>query len=166
MRFPLEVFDAVRAVWPDDNPIGMRVSATDWIEGGWTVAETIALARALDAAGCDYIHVSSGGMRADQKIETGPGYQTGFAAAVKAEVGMAVVAVGEISEPLQAETILRSGQADAVALARPMLFNPHWPMRAALELGANVTYPRQYERGHPARWGAAGLTAPGNQAQR
>ena len=166
MRFPLEVFEAVRAVWPDDNPIGMRVSATDWIDGGWTVAETIILARALDTAGCDYIHVSSGGMRADQKIDTGPGYQTGFAAAVKAEVSMAVVAVGEISEPLQAETILRTRQADAVALARPMLFNPHWPMRAAQELGADITYPRQYQRGHPARWGAAGLTAPGNRVQR
>ena len=97
MRFPLEVFEAVRAVWPDDNPIGMRVSATDWIDGGWTVAETIILARALDAAGCDYIHVSSGGMRADQKIDTGPGYQTGFAAAVKTEVNMAVVAAKSAS---------------------------------------------------------------------
>lgn len=166
MRFALEVFEAVRAVWPDDKPIGMRVSATDWIDGGWTVEETVALARALDGLGCDYMHISSGGMRSDQKIETGPGYQTGFAATVKQAVDMAVVAVGEISEPLQAETILRTGQADAVALARPMLFDPHWPMRAAIELGADVPYPRQYLRGHPARWGAAGLTAPGNRPQR
>lgn len=163
MRFALEVFDAVRAVWPDDRPIGIRVSATDWVDGGWSVSDTVALARALDARGCDYMHVSSGGLSPDQRIVVGPGYQTGFAAAVKAEVDMKVITVGQISEPYQAETILRTGQADLVALARPMLFNPHWAYQAAHAFGEEVAYPRQYERGHPDRWGARGINAPGNK---
>ncbi len=163
IRFPLELYEAVRAAWPDELPIGMRVSATDWVEGGWTVEETVELARALDALGCDYMHVSSGGLSAEQKIVTGPGYQTGFAAAVKAAVRMAVITVGQIRDPLQAETILRTGLADAVALARAVLFNPHWPLLAARELGADIAYPRQYERGHPDRWGAMGINAPGNR---
>ena len=163
MRFPLELYEAVRAVWPDELPIGLRISATDWIEGGWTVDETVELSRALDALGCDYMHVSSGGLSPAQKIVTGPGYQTGFAAAVKDAVRMAVITVGQIRDPIQAETILRTGLADAVALARSMLFNPHWPMLAARELGADIAYPRQYERGHPDRWGAMGINAPGNR---
>ena len=162
MRFALEVFDAVRAVWPEDLPIGIRVSATDWVDGGWSVEETIALARALVALGCDYIHVSSGGLSPAQKITVGPGYQTPFAAAVKSAVDMPVITVGQISNPYQAETILQTGQADMVALARPMLFNPRWVWHAAHELGEPVRYPRQYERGHPARWGAGGINAPGN----
>ena len=163
MRFAIEVFDAVRAVWPADLPIGMRVSATDWVDGGWSVEETVELARALDARGCDYIHVSSGGLSPAQQITVGPGYQTGFAEAVKAAVGMPVIAVGQIGDPRQAETILSSGQADMIALARPMLFNPRWAWHAAHELGAPMAYPRQYERGHPDRWGASGINAPGNR---
>jgi len=163
MRFPLELYEAVRAAWPDHLPIGLRISATDWIEGGWTVDETVSLARALDALGCDYMHVSSGGLSPAQKIVTGPGYQTGFAAAVKEAVRMAVITVGQIRDPLQAETILRTGLADAVALARAVLFNPHWPLLAARELGADIAYPRQYERGHPDRWGSMGINAPGNR---
>ena len=163
MRFAIDVFDAVRAEWPTDLPIGMRVSATDWVDGGWSVEETVELARALDARGCDYIHVSSGGLSPAQQITVGPGYQTGFAAAVKEAVGMPVIAVGQIGDPRQAETILSSGQADMIALARPMLFNPRWAWHAAHELGAPMAYPRQYERGHPDRWGASGINAPGNR---
>ena len=162
MRFALDIYDAVRAVWPDDLPIGIRVSATDWVEGGWSVEETIELARELDGRGCDYIHVSSGGLSPAQKITIGPGYQTKFAAAVKAAVDMPVITVGQISNPHQAETILRTDQADMIALARPMLFNPRWAWHAAHELGEDVPYPRQYDRGHPGRWGAGGLNAPGN----
>lgn len=162
MRFAVEVFDAVREAWPAELPIGIRVSATDWVAGGWSVEETVELARTLHAHGCDFIDVSSGGLSPDQRIEIGPGYQTAFAATIKAAVDMPVIAVGQISDPLQAETILRTGQADMVALARPLLFNPHWPLRAAYELGAQVRYPRQYERGHPDRWGATGINAPGN----
>jgi 2,4-dienoyl-CoA reductase-like NADH-dependent reductase (Old Yellow Enzyme family) len=162
MRFAIEVFDAIRTVWPDDLPIGIRVSATDWIAGGWDVEDTVELARALHARGCDYIHVSSGGLDSAQRITVGPGYQTGFAATIKAAVDMPVITVGQISEPYQAETILRTGQADMIALARPILFNPHWAFQAAYELGEQVSYPRQYERGHPDRWGTKGLNAPGN----
>ena len=162
MRFPIEVFDAVRAVWPDDLPIGIRVSATDWVDGGWSVEETVELARALEARGCDYMHVSSGGLSREQSIEVGPGYQTDFAAAVKAKVAMPVVTVGQISNAHQAETILRTGQADLIAIARPALFNPRWAWQAAFDLGEPVAYPRQYERAHPSRWGAGGLNAPGN----
>jgi 2,4-dienoyl-CoA reductase-like NADH-dependent reductase (Old Yellow Enzyme family) len=162
MRFALDVFSAVRAVWPADLPIGMRVSATDWVDGGWSVEETVELAKALNALGCDYIHVSSGGLSSAQQITVGPGYQTKFSAAVKAATDMPVITVGQISSPQQAETILRTGQADMVALARPMLYNPRWVWHAAQELGEQVPYPRQYERGHPARWGAEGVNAPGN----
>lgn len=163
MRFAIDVFDAVRAVWPDDLPIGIRVSATDWVEGGWSVEETVELARALDARGCDYIHVSSGGLSPAQQITVGPGYQVGFAEAVKKAVQMPVIAVGEISDAHQAETILQRGQADMIALARPILYNPRWAWHAARELGEAMAYPRQYERGHPDRWGASGINAPGNR---
>jgi len=162
MRFAVEIFDAVREAVPSELPVGIRVSATDWVAGGWSVEETVELARTLRGHGCDFIDVSSGGLSPDQRIEIGPGYQTKFAATIKAAVDMPVIAVGQISDPLQAETILRTGQADMVALARPMLFNPHWALRAAYELGAQVHYPRQYERGHPSRWGASGINAPGN----
>lgn len=166
MRFGLEVFKTVRAVWPDDKPLGIRVSATDWTPGGWTVEETIAFAKELDTLGCDYIHVSSGGLSADQVIETGPGYQTVFAEAVKRAVKMKVITVGQITTPHQAETILRTGQADLVALARVMLFNPRWPWIAAIELGAEPSFPRQYQRADPRRWKQSGVSSPGNQVAR
>jgi 2,4-dienoyl-CoA reductase-like NADH-dependent reductase (Old Yellow Enzyme family) len=162
MRFALEVFEAIRAVWPDDLPIGIRVSATDWVDGGWSVEETVELARTLSALGCDYMHVSSGGLSPEQRIEVGPGYQTKFAATIREAVKMPIVTVGQISNAFQAETILRTGQADMIALARPMLFNPHWAWQAAYELGEPIGYPRQYERGDPGRWGARGINAPGN----
>lgn len=164
MRFPLEVFEALRAEWPQDRPVGVRVSATDWVEGGWDVQQTIAFARELESRGCDFIDVSSGGLSNDQKITVGPGYQAPFAAAIKAAVKMKVIAVGLITDPHQAESILQRGQADMIGLARAMLFDPRWPWRAAHALGVSLDYPRQYERAHPSRSAAAGINAPGNAA--
>lgn len=151
-RFGLEVFEAVRAAWPHDKPLGIRVSASDWVPGGLTVDDVILFAKRLGDLGCDFIDVSSGGISGEQRIETGPGYQTGFAAAIKARVRMRVTTVGQISSPHQAESILRTGQADLIGLARPVLYNPHWPWMAAEELGASVAYPPQYERAHPSKW--------------
>lgn len=162
IRLALETFEAVRAAFPADKPVGMRLSATDWSAGGWDVPDTVRLCQALEALGCDYVHISSGGLAADQQITAGPGYQVAFAAAVKAAVRIPVIAVGQISEPLQAESILRSGQADMVALARAMLFNPRWPWQAAYELGEDTFYPKQYLRGHPSKWGTKGMPIAGN----
>ena len=163
MRFALEVFEATRAAWPDDSPLGVRISATDWIAGGWTLDQSIVLAKRLDELGCDFIDVSTGGLAPQQEVETGPGYQIGFAAAVKQAVKMKVTAVGQITEPRQAETILRSGQADMIGLARIALYNPRWPWAAAHELGIQLPYPQQYERAHPSRWSIPGASSPGNQ---
>jgi NADPH2 dehydrogenase len=163
MRFGLEVFEATRAAWPADRSLGVRISATDWIAGGWDVEQSVAFAQRIDALGCDFIDVSSGGLAPEQRVETGPGYQTGFAAAVKQAVRMKVVTVGQITEPRQAETILRTGQADLIGLARIMLYNPRWPWVAAQELGAALHYPKQYERAHPSRWSMPATSAPGNQ---
>ena len=146
MRFPLEVFSAVRAVWPEDKPITVRVSATDWVEGGWDIEQTCAFAAALVAAGCDAIHVSSGGLSPLQKIPAGPGFQTGFAAQVRARTGAPVIAVGLITSPEQADTIVRSGQADMTALGRGFLRDPRWTWRAAQALGASSSVPPQYAR--------------------
>ncbi|MDR1989018.1 MAG: NADH:flavin oxidoreductase/NADH oxidase [Acidobacteriaceae bacterium] len=150
MRFPLEVFDAVRAAFPHERPVSVRVSGTDWAEGGWTIDETVAFARQLDARGCSAIHVSSGGLTPAQQIPLGPGYQVPLARAVKQAVGMPVVAVGLITEFEQAESIVGSGDADFVALARAMLYNPRWPWHAAAHLGAHVVAPNQYLRSAPA----------------
>jgi 2,4-dienoyl-CoA reductase-like NADH-dependent reductase (Old Yellow Enzyme family) len=164
LRFPLEVFEALRAQWPQEKPMGVRVSATDWVEGGWDLAQTIEFARALEARGCDFIDVSSGGLSGEQRIAVGPGYQTPFAAAIKAAVKMKVIAVGLITDPHQAEAILREGRADMIGLARAMLYDPRWPWHAAQALGVDLAYPRQYERGHPSRATGAGINAPGNAA--
>lgn len=155
MRFPLEVFAAVRKAWPAGKPLGIRVSGDDWIAGGWDVAQTISLAKALEGLGCDFIHVSSGGLSMKQKLVPGPGYQVELAAQVKAATGMAVIAVGGIDDARQAETIVRTGQADIVALGRGMLYNPRWPWHAARELGEVAAYPRQYERAHRSLKGKA-----------
>jgi 2,4-dienoyl-CoA reductase-like NADH-dependent reductase (Old Yellow Enzyme family) len=149
MRFPLEVFDAVRAEWPAERPLGVRVSATDWVEGGWDLDQTVAFSRLLAARGCDWIDASSGGVSPRQKIPIGPGYQVPFAERLRAEVGIPVMAVGMITEPQHAETIVASGQADMVALARGLLWNPRWPWHAAAALGASVTVPQQYWRSQP-----------------
>ena len=149
MRFPLEVFDAVRAAVPAHVPVWMRVSASDWVEGGWDIDGTVALSKELEARGAAAIHVSSGGASPDQKIVLGPSYQVHFSEAVKAAVDIPVIAVGLITEPAQAEEIVGSGKADAVALARAMLYDPRWPWHAAAELGATVTAPPQYWRCQP-----------------
>jgi 2,4-dienoyl-CoA reductase-like NADH-dependent reductase (Old Yellow Enzyme family) len=149
IRFPLAVFDAVRAAWPADRPLGVRVSATDWVEGGWTLEDTIDLARRLKAGGADWIDVSSGGVSPQQKIVLGPGYQVPFARAIRSATGLATMAVGLITEPRQAEGIIATGDADMVALARGLLWDPRWPWRAAAALGATVSGPQPYWRGLP-----------------
>jgi len=149
MRFPLEVFEAVRAALPSSMPLWVRVSGTDWVEGGWDIESTIAFARALQGRGCHAIHVSSGGVSAQQKIPVGPGYQVPLAAAVKAAIDLPVIAVGLITEAEQAEAVVASGEADAVALARAMLYDPRWPWHAAAKLGARVQAPHQYWRSQP-----------------
>jgi 2,4-dienoyl-CoA reductase-like NADH-dependent reductase (Old Yellow Enzyme family) len=149
MRFPLEVFDAVRNAFPADKPVWVRVSATDWVLEGWQLEDTIAFAQALKARGCDAIHVSSGGASPAQSIRIGPGYQVPFAARVKAEAGLPTIAVGLITGAEQAEAVIANGEADAVALARGMLYDPRWPWHAAAQLGASVTAPRQYWRSQP-----------------
>jgi 2,4-dienoyl-CoA reductase-like NADH-dependent reductase (Old Yellow Enzyme family) len=149
MRFPLEVFDAVRAAFPAEKPVTMRVSATDWVEGGWDVEQTIAFARELEKRGCAAIHVSSGGLDHRQKIPVGPNYQVPLARAVKQAVDIPVVAVGLITGFEQAEAIVGTGDADMVALARGMLYDPRWPWHAAAELGGHVSAPPQYLRSQP-----------------
>ena len=149
MRFPLEVFDAVRAAFPAGRPVWVRVSATDWVEGGWDPASTVEFGKALKARGCAALHASSGGVSPKQQIPLGPGYQVHLARQLKAEVGLPTVAVGLITEPKQAEAVVTAGDADAVALARAMLYDPRWPWHAAAKLGAQVEGPPQYWRGPP-----------------
>ena len=149
MRFPLEVFDTVRAEFPAGRPVWVRVSATDWVEGGWDIDQTVAFAKALRERGCAAIHVSSGGVSPKQVIPVGPGYQVALARRLKSEVGLPTIAVGLITEPEQADAIVASGDADAVALARAMLYDPRWPWHAAAALGAQVVAPPQYWRSQP-----------------
>ena len=146
LRFPLEVFAALRDAWPAHKPLGIRVSATDWVEGGWDIEQTIAFAEALKALGCDFIHVSSGGLSPDQQIVVGPGYQVPHARAVKAATGLTTIAVGMITAAKQAEAVVAEGSADLVALARGILYDPRWPWHAAAELGARVEAPPQFWR--------------------
>ena len=148
LRFPLEVFDAVRAAFPADRPVTVRVSGTDWIDGGWTIEETCVYAEELEKRGAAAIHVSSGGLAAAQ-IPLGAGYQVPLARSVKAAVKMPVVAVGLITDFDQAESIVASGDADLIGLARVMLYNPRWPWHAAAHLGAQVKAPSQYLRSQP-----------------
>ncbi len=152
MRFPLEVFNAVRATFPADCPVGAKISGSDFAEGGWTTEDAVAYACALKAAGCAYVTVSGGGVVLDAKIPVGPGYQVPFAERVKKETGIVTGAVGLITDPAQAEAIIAGGQADFVSLARAMLFNPRWPQHAAVRLGASAAYAPQYERGSPKLW--------------
>jgi 2,4-dienoyl-CoA reductase-like NADH-dependent reductase (Old Yellow Enzyme family) len=151
MRFPLEVFDAVRTAFPADRPVGVRVSATDWLddEASWTPEQTLELARQLQSRGCDWIDVSSGGVSPRQKIAIGPGYQVPYAQAVREATGTTTIAVGLITEARQAEAIVASGRADMVALGRAMLYDPRWPWHAAAALGGTVHGPRQYWRALP-----------------
>jgi NADPH2 dehydrogenase len=149
MRYPLEVFDAVRAAFPQRKPVGIRVSATDWVEGGWDLPQTIEFANELKKRGVDWIDVSSGGVSPLQKIPLGPGYQVPLAQGVKEATGVTTMAVGLITEAKQAEDIIASGKADMVTLARGMLYDPRWGWHAAAELGGEVTVPPQYWRSQP-----------------
>jgi 2,4-dienoyl-CoA reductase-like NADH-dependent reductase (Old Yellow Enzyme family) len=146
IRLTTQVTRAVREVWPQRLPLFVRVSATDWKEGGWDLAQTIVLARELKPLGVDLIDASSGGTALGVKIPLGPGYQTGFAEAIRKEAGIATGAVGMITEPIQAETILATEQADLVFLARELLRDPYWPRRAAKALDVKIKGPVQYER--------------------
>jgi 2,4-dienoyl-CoA reductase-like NADH-dependent reductase (Old Yellow Enzyme family) len=149
MRFPLEVFDAVRAVFPADRPVTMRVSGTDWAEGGWDIEQTVAFASALEKHGCSAIHVSSGGLTPAQKIPMGPSYQVPLARAVKQAVKIPIIAVGLITEFEQAEAIIGTGDADLIALARAILYDPRWPWHAAAHFGERIKAPDQYLRSQP-----------------
>ncbi len=149
MRFPLQVLKAVRDAFPADKPVWLRLSASDWVEGGWDIDQSIELSRRAEVLGAAAIHVSSGGVSPAQKIALKPGYQVGFACQIKAKVNVPVIAVGLITAAVQAEQIVAQGDADAVALARGMLFNPRWPWHAAMELGAQVAAPPQYWRSTP-----------------
>ncbi|MFN2452147.1 MAG: NADH:flavin oxidoreductase/NADH oxidase [Candidatus Dormibacteria bacterium] len=146
MRFPLRVVEAVRAAWPDELPLAVRVSATDWAPGGLEIADTVEFARRVRALGAGLIDCSSGGAVSGVTIPVGAGYQTPFAAQVRAEAGIATAAVGMITSPTQADHIVRTGQADLVELARELLRDPSWPLRAARELGHDAPWPVQYER--------------------
>lgn len=149
MRLPLAVFDAVRAVLPPGVALGVRISATDWVDGGWDVDQSIAFSQALKDRGAHFIHVSSGGVSPRQQIPLGPGYQVHLAEAIRQAVGLPTLAVGLITEPAQAEAIVAEGRADAIAIARGILYDPHWPWHAAAALGAQVVAPRQYWRSQP-----------------
>jgi 2,4-dienoyl-CoA reductase-like NADH-dependent reductase (Old Yellow Enzyme family) len=149
MRFPLEIFDAVRAAFPSEKPVGVRVSATDWVEGGWDLEQTIVFAKELKKRGVDWIDTSSGGVSPKQDVRPAPSYQVGFAQAIREAAGTPAIAVGLITGAQQAEEIVASGKADLVALARGILYDPRWPWHAAAELGAKVTAPPQYWRSSP-----------------
>jgi 2,4-dienoyl-CoA reductase-like NADH-dependent reductase (Old Yellow Enzyme family) len=149
MRFPLEVFDAVRAAFPASKPVSVRVSGSDWVNGGWDIEQTIIFAGKLRERGCDAIHVSSGGLHPAQNVPVGPSYQVPLARAVKSAVRMPVVAVGLITGFEQAEAIVGTGDADLVALARTILYDPRWPWHAAAALGGHVRAPNQYLRSQP-----------------
>jgi 2,4-dienoyl-CoA reductase-like NADH-dependent reductase (Old Yellow Enzyme family) len=149
MRFPLEVMAAIRAALPVDMPVGIRVSATDWVAGGWDLEQCLVFAQALRSLNCSFIHVSSGGLSPLQNIPARAGYQVEFANRIRQHTGMPTIAVGLITEAAQAETIIAEGQADMVALARAMLYDPRWPWHAAAQLGASVEVAPQYLRSQP-----------------
>ena len=151
MRFPLEIYDAVRSAFPADKAVSVRVSGTDWVEGGWDVEQTIAFAQALEARGCAAIHVSSGGLDPRQQIPVGPSYQVPLARAVRQAVSIPVVAVGLITDFDQAEAIVATGDADMIGLARTILYDPRWPWHAAAHLGAQVKVSPQFLRSQPSR---------------
>jgi 2,4-dienoyl-CoA reductase-like NADH-dependent reductase (Old Yellow Enzyme family) len=150
MRLPLEVFKAVAEAAGPGIAVGARLSASDWVEGGWDAEQSVVLGKRLEALGCAFLDISSGGVSPFQKIPLGPGYQVPLAEQVKREVGIPVISVGLITDPKQAEAIVAEGKADMVALARGMLNDPRWPWRAAAEVGGTVTAPNQFWRCLPA----------------
>ncbi len=149
MRFPMQVAQTVRDLWPDDKPVMVRISATDWVDGGWDMAGSLALVRRLKSIGIDMVDVSSGGLVPGAVIPAAPGYQTAFAAELRRETGMAISAVGMITDAVQAEHILVTQQADVVSIARELLRDPYWPLHAAKKLGVDIPWPPQYQRAKP-----------------
>jgi len=149
IRLCLEVVTAVRSVWPDDLPLFVRISATDWVAGGWDIEQSVELARRLGTMGVDVIDCSSGGNVSNAKIPLGPGYQVPFAERIRRDAAVATGAVGLITRSDEADAIIRGGQADLVILARELLRDPYWPLRAARELGHEVSWPAQYLRAAP-----------------
>ena len=152
MRFPLEVFAAMRQAWPAQLPMGARITATDWITGGWTTEDAQIFSSRLKDLGCDFITASSGGTSAQQQVPLYPGHQVEFAAGIRKAVSIPTMAVGMLYDPQKAEDIIVSGAADFVALARGMLFDPHWVWYAASVLQAQVKHPVQYLRGYRSEW--------------
>ena len=148
-RLPLEVARAVREEWPENLPVFVRISATDWVEGGWSVEDSVWLSKRLREIGIDLVDCSSGGLVPNASINVEPGYQVPFAEEIRREAGIPTAAVGLVTEPKQAEGIIANGRADAVLLARELLRDPHWPLRAAYELGVEADWPVQYERAKP-----------------
>jgi len=148
-RLPLRVARAVREAWPAHLPVFVRISASDWVEGGWDLEQSIRLAQWLKDAGIDLIDCSSGGLVADARVPAAPGFQVPFAAAIRAQAGIATGAVGLISDPSQAEQIVAGGQADVVLMAREFLRDPYWPLHAARQLKVDVPWPPQYQRAKP-----------------
>ncbi len=157
MKFPLEVARAMREVWPRERALGIRINATDWMEGGWTPENAVEYARELRRIGFDFICVSSGATVPHARIPVGPGFQVGFAEKIRKEAEIKVRAVGMIAGPQQAEEIVASGKADMVAMARAFLDNPRWVWHAADQFGVKVDYPPQYARSHPSLWPGAAL---------
>ncbi len=148
-RIVREVVEAVRRAWPERAPLFVRISATDWADGGWTVEDSVALARQLKPLGVDVMDCSSGGLVPYARVATGPGYQVPFADQVRREAAIQTAAVGLITDPTQADDIIRAGQADLVFLARELLRDPYWPLHAARKLGHDVVIPPQYRRAYP-----------------
>jgi 2,4-dienoyl-CoA reductase-like NADH-dependent reductase (Old Yellow Enzyme family) len=152
MRFPLEVVAAVRAVWPREKPLGIRINGTDWIEGGWEIQDAIRFGEALITDGVDYLSVSSSGTRAGVAVKLEPGYQLPLAAAVKASLGCPVIGAGLIADPRLAEAAVAEGRVDCVALARALLHNPRWPIHASAQLAGDALMPPQYQLAAAGRW--------------
>lgn len=150
-RFALEVIDAVRQVWPDRLPLFLRISATDWVEGGWNLEESVALARIVREHGVDLVDCSSGAIVSHVAIPAAPGYQVPFAERIRGEAEIRTGAVGLITEPQQADSIIRNGSADVVLLAREFLRRPYWPIEAAEELKCDIHVPVQYARAFPGK---------------
>ena len=164
IRFPLEVFDAARAAWPGNRPLGVRLSCTDWVDGGWTLEQSVEFSRRLVARGVDWIDASSGGVSPHQSIPLGPGYQVRFAGEIKRATGATTIAVGLVTDAEQAASIVAAGDADMIAMARAFLWEPRWAWHAAAVLGASVVPPPQYLRSAPR--GASGAFGAAKIAQR
>jgi NADPH2 dehydrogenase len=164
LRFPLRVVAAVRSAWPGAKPLGVRMSATDWLDGGFTIEDAVAFVAALQGEGCDYVCVSSGGIVPKAPIPIARGYQLGLAERVRRETGMATRAVGLVAAPRQAEAVIASGQADMIAMARAFLDDPRWVWHAAEALGERAQMPPQYERVRADMWPGAKLARPALEA--